>query len=144
MASDDISMSIAIASSRRSSPNRPAQRVERRGGQKRGERTRGKQAEGDKRRTKARRSPHRAGRRNGGTAGQVKQDKNMRQRIRHEQVIGTASSGIEHEMTREWGPAPAYRRNSRRFIKLTAHITAANPTEKDKPHARTRTPQQTR
>lgn len=32
---------------------------------------------------------------------QVKQDEDMRQRERHEQVIGIASSGIEHEMTRE-------------------------------------------
>lgn len=37
----------------------------------------------------------------GGATGQVKQDENMRQPIRHEPAIGTASSGIEHEMTRE-------------------------------------------
>lgn len=68
----------------------------------------------------------------------------MRQLKRHERVIGTASSGIEHEMTREREPPQSYHRNPRRFIKLAAHTTAANPTEKEKPHSRTRTPPQAR
>lgn len=51
----------------------------------------------------------------------------MRQRKRHEQVIGIASSGIEYEMTREREPPPSYRRTPRRFIKLTAHATPSPP-----------------
>lgn len=51
----------------------------------------------------------------------------MRQRARHEQVIGTASSGIEYEMTREWKPTPVYHRHTRRFIKLAAHTTPSPP-----------------
>lgn len=73
----------------------------------------------------------------------------MRQRKRHEQVIGIASSGIEYEMTmereqmtKEREPTPSYYRHPRRSRQLAAHITAANPTEKEKPHARTRTPPQ--
>lgn len=58
-----------------------------------------------------------------GTAEQVKQDEGMRQWARYEQVIGIALSGIEHEMTREREPPPAYRRYPRRLIKLTAHTT---------------------
>lgn len=54
----------------------------------------------------------------------------MRQPIRHEQVIGTISSGIEYEMTGEREPMTSYRWHPRRFIKLTAHTTAANQTEK--------------
>lgn len=55
--------------------------------------------------------------------GQVKQDEDMRQRVRHEQVIGTVSSGIEYEMMREREPSPSYHRHPRRFIKLAAHTT---------------------
>lgn len=58
----------------------------------------------------------------GGTAEQVKQDENMRQRIRYEPAIGSISSGIEYEMMRGQEPTPSYHRNPRRFIKLTAHI----------------------
>lgn len=47
----------------------------------------------------------------------------MRQRARHEQVIGTISSGIEHEMTREREPTPSHYRHPRRFIELAAHAT---------------------
>ena len=47
----------------------------------------------------------------------------MRQRARHEQVIGTISSGIEHEMTREREPTPSHHRHPRRFIELAAHAT---------------------
>lgn len=68
----------------------------------------------------------------------------MRQRARHEQVIGITSSGIEHEMTREREPPPAYHRHPRRFTELNAHTTAANPTEKEKANAHTRTSQQAR
>lgn len=56
--------------------------------------------------------------------GQVKQDENMRQRIRYEPAIGSISSGIEYKMTREREPTPSYHRHPRRFIKLTAHTTA--------------------
>lgn len=58
-----------------------------------------------------------------GTAGQIKQDENMRQCARHEPAIGTISSSIEYEMTEEREPAPSYYRNPRRFIELTAHAT---------------------
>ena len=51
----------------------------------------------------------------------------MRQRARHKRVIGTTSSGIEHEMTREWEPPPSYHRHPRRFIKLTAYTTTPSP-----------------
>lgn len=47
----------------------------------------------------------------------------MRQRARHEQVIGTISSGIEYKMTREREPTPSYHQHPRRFIKLAAHAT---------------------
>lgn len=47
----------------------------------------------------------------------------MRQRARHEQVIGIASSGIEYKMTREREPTPSHHRHPRRFTKLTAHTT---------------------
>lgn len=47
----------------------------------------------------------------------------MRQWARHEPVIGTISSGIEHEMTREWEPPPSYHWHSRRSIQLIAHTT---------------------
>ena len=59
--------------------------------------------------------------------GQVKQDENMRKRIRYEQVIGITSFGIEHEMTREWEPPLSYHRHPRRFIELTAHTTTPSP-----------------
>ena len=48
----------------------------------------------------------------------------MRQRARHEQIVGIASSGIEYKMTREREPPPSYHRHPRRCIKLTAHITS--------------------
>ena len=59
--------------------------------------------------------------------GQVKQDENMRQRARHEPAIGTISSGIEYEMTREREPPPSYHRHQRRFTELTAHTTLPSP-----------------
>lgn len=54
----------------------------------------------------------------------------MRQRERHEQVIDTASSGIEYKMTREQEPPLSYHRNPRRSRQLAARIMAANPTER--------------
>lgn len=96
-------------------PSRPASREA--GREEENKMERGKQAGGE-RRTKARReaSPSRR-------TGQVKHDENMRQSIRHEQVIDIASSGIEHEMTGEREPPPFYHRPPRRFIKLAAHTT---------------------
>lgn len=96
----DTRMATIIANSRRPSPKRPARRVERQNGQREDDkRARGKQAEGKRQGTYD--TAGSLTEQEDGTAGRVKQDENMRQRIRYEPAIGSISSGIEYEMTRE-------------------------------------------